>query len=166
MDSRSAFVKWYAVATIGLILLLAAVLLLRYALLCALSALGCFCLKHLVYRRIRIRPWRHIRTAPLDILGAVTIVLANIACAFWNVRSAEQLSLRCASLVATNLILLLPGMDLTKDCLRIPGTTYHAYHTVFAITAITEAVVHTAIELHKPRWLDSRILASGIVVRL
>lgn len=164
MESPSAFVEWYAVATIGLILLSISALLLRYAILCAISALGCFFIKHFVYRRIRIRPWTQFYIAPTDVVGTMAVVLANIACASWNVHSAQQLSLRCASLLATNLILLLPGMDSTKDCLRISSATYQTYHTVFAITAITEGVVHTAIELHKPRWLELKMIVSGILV--
>jgi|SRR5690242_10367194 len=164
MDSPSVFVRWYAVATTGLILLSFSILVLRYAIICAGSALSFLFVKHFVYRIITIGSSTGVRIAPIDAFGTMIVIFANVACASWNVDSAQQLSLRCASLLATNLVFLLLGMDLVTQCLQITRNTYQKCHTVLAAIAVLEGIVHTAIELSKPRWPDSKVLISGVIV--
>ena len=84
----------------------------------------------------------------------------------WGVNAAEELSRRSASMLATNLVLLLPGASIAADILYISLGTYHQTHSIVGLVALIEASIHGGRELTARRWTGDINTISGTVVRV
>jgi hypothetical protein len=80
------------------------------------------------------------------------------------VNAAEELSRRSASMLATNLILLLPGASIAADILHVSLRTYHQTHSIVALVALIEASIHGGRELTARRWTGDVNTISGTAV--
>lgn len=163
---ESPYTTWYSVATVGIIALLGIILVLRPILYKVIFALIYIALKYIIYPRIRILDYFGVHLSIVDILSATTFVAANVLCIAWQVESTKQISIRAASMLATNLILLLLGASTTADMLFISLATFKKYHILIAIVATIEALLHTSLELSLQSWQMSRQTVSGVVVSL
>jgi hypothetical protein len=65
----------------------------------------------------------------------------------WGVKAAEELSIQCASLLATNLVFLLPGASIAADILHVSLRTYHQMHSTIGLVALIEGSIHAGQKL-------------------
>jgi hypothetical protein len=82
-----------------------------------------------------------------DVLFPVLYLTANGVCMGWGVKASEDLSSWCASLLATNLVLLLPRASIAADILHVSLRTYHQMHSIISLVALIEGFVHVAQKL-------------------
>lgn len=93
-------------------------------------------LKYLVYSTTSLFWLPNWRFSVKDLLFPVLYLSINGVCMGWSVRAAEELSNQCASLLATNLVLLLPETSVAADALHISLQTYYLVHSIIGLVAV------------------------------
>lgn len=164
MDSLSTPSDWYSIVCAGLVVFLVLHLITRLAVQWLASRITDAILKYLVYSTMslfRLPKWRF---SVKDVLFPVLYLIANGVCMGWGVKAAEELSLRCASLLATNLVLLLPGASIAADILHVSLRTYHQMHSTIGLVALIEGSVHAGQKLTTVRWTGDMGSISGTAV--
>ena len=157
---------WYAVLFAGLVAFLVLGFSIRLALRWLAAPVTDAILRYLVYSTTSVFGLSSWRVSAKDMLFAVLYVSANGFCMGWGVNAAEELSRRSASMLATNLILLLPGASIAADILHISLRTYHQTHSIVGLVALIEASIHGGRELTARRWSGDVNTISGTAVRV
>ncbi|CAN9290163.1 unnamed protein product [Alternaria alternata] len=155
---------WYAVLFAGLVAFLVLCFSIRLALRWLAAPVTDAILKYLVYSTTSVFGLSSWRISAKDVLFAVLYVSANGVCMGWGVNAAEELSRRSASMLATNLILLLPGASIAADILCISLGTYHQTHSIVGLVALIEGSIHAGHELTARRWTGDVNTISGTAV--
>ena len=157
---------WYAVLSAGLVAFLVLCFSIRLAFRWLAAPVTDAILRYLVYSTTSVFGLSSWRISAKDVLFAVLYVSANGVCMGWGVNAAEELSRRSASMLATNLILLLPGASIAADILHVSLRTYHQTHSIVALVALIEASIHGGRELTARRWTGDVSTISGTAVRM
>jgi hypothetical protein len=166
MDFKFTPSNGYAIVTFGLIVLLALCLITRFVYHWVASQVSHAILRYLVYSTISLCNFFDTQPSVKDILFAVIYTSANAVCIGWRIESAQELSRRCASLLATNLVVLLPGASVAADILHISLRSYQDAHSVIGAVALIEGSIHAALELTKHEWNGSIVTVTGLAVRI
>lgn len=159
-----ATTAWYTVAALGL------------------TAVAVFCLgaysftqwltsmftdaffKHMIYSSRGLAKICRRQASWRDVFFAILFISANGVCVGLGTSSVEELSRRTASLLATNLILSLPGASVAADTLRISLRSYHKVHYLIGVVALTEGSLHAILELSRQDWKPTMVSLSGVAV--
>ncbi|CAN9422773.1 unnamed protein product [Alternaria alternata] len=157
---------WYAVLFAGLVAFLVLCFSIRLALRWLAAPVTDAILRYLEYSTTSVFGLSSWRVSAKDVLFAVLYVSANGVCMGWGVNAAEELSRRSASMLATNLILLLPGASIAADILCISLGTYHQTHSIVGLVALIEGSIHAGHELTARRWTGDVNTISGTAVRV
>jgi len=155
---------WYSILAAGLLTLLALCLSVRQALQWLAALATDAALKYLVYSTTSLFPLSSWRISIKDSLFPLLYVSANGICLGWGVTAAEELSSRSASMLATNLILLLPGTSIAADILHISLRVYHQYHGIIGLIALIEGSIHAGREFTAHGWTSNVGTISGTAV--
>ena len=166
MDRPLSSSIWYAVLFAGLVAFLVLCFSIRLALRWLAAPVTDAILKYLVYSTTSVFGLSSWRVSAKDVLFAVLYVSANGVCMGWGVNAAEELSRRSASMLATNLILLLPGASIAADILHVSLRTYHQAHSTVGLVALIEGSIHAGHELTARRWTGDISTISGTAVRV
>jgi hypothetical protein len=164
MDPLSNPSAWYSIVCAGLVVFLVLCFITRLAFQWLASRIKDAILKYLVYSTLslfRLPKWRF---SVKDVLFPVLYLIANGVGMGWDVKAAEELSSRCASLLATNLVLLLPGASIAADILHISSKTYHGMHSVIGLVALIEGSIHVGQKLTAIQWTGDMGSISGTAV--
>jgi hypothetical protein len=164
MDFQFTPSSGYAIVTFGLILLFVLYLATRFVCRWIVSLISHAMLRYLVYATISLFHSLDKQASVKDIILAVVYISANAVCVGWNVKSAQELSSRCASLLVTNLIVLLPGASVAADILHISLRTYRGAHSTIGLVALTEGCIHAGLELTRHEWDGGTVKVSGLAV--
>ena len=121
-------------------------------------------LKYLVYSTTSLFGISKWRISAKDTMFPLLYVIANGVCMGWGVKAAKELSSRSASMLATNLILLLPGSNVAADILHISLKVYHQTHSLIGLVALIQTSIHAGRELTAHGWTDDINTISGIAV--
>jgi hypothetical protein len=62
----------------------------------------------------------------------------------WGVKAAEELSSRSASMLAMNLILLLPSASIAADILHVSLRTYYRNYSIVGLVALIEGSIYAS----------------------
>jgi hypothetical protein len=166
MKLPSTITTWYAIGAIGLPILFIIYSSLYSALQwLALLATNAF-LRHVVYSTIGVFKLFKQQPMLIDVILASAFIGANAVCLGVGTGTTQELSSRCASILATNIILLLPGASVAADKLRISLRSYQKAHQVIGIVALSEGILHAVIELTGKDWKTDTISISGVAVSL
>jgi hypothetical protein len=152
----------YAIVTFGLVLLLILYLITRFVCRWVASLISHAVLRYLVYSTISFFEYK--QPSVKDVLFAVVYISANATCVGWNTKSAQELSSRCASLLVTNLIVLLPGADIAAGVLQLSLTSYIRAHSIIGLVALIEGSIHAALELTRHKWNNNVLSVTGLAV--
>jgi hypothetical protein len=164
MDPLSNPSAWYSILCAGLVVFIIACFITSLAFQWLALHLTDAILKYLVYSTMslfRLTKWRF---SVKDLLFPVLYLSANGVCMGWGVKAAEELSSRCASLLATNLVLLLPGASIAADILHISLRTYHQMHSIVGLVAVIQGSIHAGQKLAAVGWTWDMGSVSGIAV--
>jgi hypothetical protein len=164
MDSLSNPSSWYSIVSAGLVVFLVSCFITRLALQWLASRIIDATLKYLVYSTISLYRLPRWRFSVKDVLFPVLYLSANGVCMGWGVKAVEALSSRCASLLATNLILLLPSASIAADILHVSLRTYHRMHSIIGLVALIEGSIHAGQKLTAVGWTGDMSSVSGIAV--
>ena len=123
-------------------------------------------LKHFIYPQISQRfPALGTRS---QLLAVTVYVTVNAACMKLGTSSIADVSARSATMSLINVVPLLcgPRLVLMAELLGISLRGQHLSHSCFGLTAMAQALVHSAISVAQNapfRW--TRLNLSGVVVR-
>jgi hypothetical protein len=157
---------WYSILAAGLVAFVALCFSARLALRRLAALATDAALKYLVYSTTSLFRRSSWRVSAKDVLFALLYVSANGICLGWGVKAAEELSSRSASMLATNLILLLPGASIAADILHVSLRTYHRTHSIVGLVALIEGSIHAGRELTAQGWTGDVRTISGTAVRV
>ena len=147
MDPLSSPSVWYSILCAGLVVFLILFFITRLAFQWLASRITDAILKYLVYSTIslfRLLKWRF---SIKDVLFPILYLIANGVCMGWGIKAAEELSSRCASLITTNLVLLLPRASIAADILHVSLRNYYQIHSIISLVALIEGSVHARQKL-------------------
>lgn len=162
MLGRNHFTVWYSIATLSVIMLLA----LRWLSYIVLRFLGAWFISIITKcAQQRLLRKNAARTTVGHVILYVLVFGANITCSIWGVNSLDALKSRIASLLLTNVALLSPGADIIADVLRISLSTYKTAHTLVAIIALIQSILHPCLEVYHRGLTWNFASASGLTVR-
>jgi hypothetical protein len=164
MDPLSNPSAWYSIVSAGLAVFLVSCFITRLAFQWLAARITDAILKYLVYSTMSLYRLPRWRFSVKDVLFPVLYLTANGVCMGWGVKASEDLSSRCASLLATNLVLLLPGASIAADILHVSLRTYHRMHSIIGLVALIEGSVHVGQKLITVRWTGDMSSISGIAV--
>lgn len=164
MDLLSDPSSWYSILCVGLVVFIISCFITSLAFRWLALQLTDAILKYLVYSTMSLFRLPRWRFSVNDLLFPVLYLTANGVCMGWGVRAAEELSDRCASLLATNLVLLLPGASIAADILHISLRTYHHMHSIAGLVAVIQGSVHAGQKLAAVGWTRDMGSVSGIAV--
>jgi hypothetical protein len=158
------FELWYLVGILSATVLLALLWITRllYSLL-ACSVLRVL-LKHLRYSEISVLRLISLHVTYGEVLGFASFLAGNAICLAWKTTTLRSLSTQSASLFASNLAILLPSADILADTLRISLTTYRKGHSIVALVALVEMLLHVTLELLQNKWANNIVSITGILV--
>jgi hypothetical protein len=157
---------WYSVLSAGLVAFLVLCFSIRLALRWLAAPVTDAVLRYLVYSTTSLFGLSGWRVSAKDVLFALLYVSANGVCMGWGVKAAEELSSRSASMLAANLILLLPGASIAADILHVSLRTYHGNHSIVGLVALIEGSIHAGRELTTHGWTGDVHTISGTAVRV
>jgi hypothetical protein len=123
-------------------------------------------LKYLVYYTTAFFGLSKWRISASGVLFSLLYVGANGVCMGWGVTAAEELSRQSASMLATNLVLLLPGASIAADILHVSPKTYCRAHSIVGLVALIEGSIHAGRELTAHKWNNNIGTISGTTVRV
>jgi hypothetical protein len=152
----------YAIVTFGLVLLLVLYLVTRFVCQWVASLVSHAILKYLVYATINLLNYK--QPPVQDVVFTIVYISANAVCIGWKIESAQELSSRCASLLVTNLVVLLPGADVAADILQISLKSYLRVHSIIGLVALIEGSIHAALQLTRHKWNNDIVTATGLAV--
>lgn len=162
---HSATTAWYTVAALGLIAVVAFCLN-AYSFMQWLASMSTDALfKHMIYSSNGLAKICRRQASWRDIFFAILFISANGVCAGLYTSSVEDLSRRTASLLATNLVLSLPGASVAADTLHMSLRSYHKVHYLIGVVALIEGSVHVILELSRQDWKPTIVSLSGVAVR-
>jgi hypothetical protein len=164
MDPLSDPSVWYSIVCAGLVIFIILCFITSIAFRWLTSRVTSAILKYLVYSTISLFKLPNWRFSVKDLLFPVLYLTANGVCMGWDVRAAEELSDRCASLFVTNLVLLLPGTSVAADVLHISLRTYHLLHSIIGLVAVFQGLVHAGQKLAAVGGTRDIGAVSGIAV--
>jgi hypothetical protein len=164
MDPLSDPSAWYSILCAGLIVLIISCFITSLASQWLASRLTDAILKYLVYSTMSIFKLHQWRFSVKDLIFPVLHLSGNGFCMGWGVKAAEELSSRCASLLATNLVLLLPGASIAADVLHISLLAYHQMHSIIGLVAVIQGSIHAGQKLAAVGWTRDMGSISGIAV--
>jgi hypothetical protein len=156
---------WYSIVLSGLITFLILYFSTRLAFRWLVSLITDAILKYLVYSTTSLFGISKWRISAKDAIFPLLYVSANGVCMGWGVKAAKELSRRSASMLATNLILLLPGSNVTADVLHISLRVYQKIHSIVGLIALIQASIHAGRELTAHGWTGNIDTISGVAVR-
>jgi hypothetical protein len=157
----------YAIVTFGLIALLVLILMVRFVYQWIASLVTHAILQYFVYSTINWFSWFNLldrQPSVKDVIFAIVWISGNAFCIRWNTESAQELSSRCASLLATNLVVLLPGASVAADILHVSLKSYQRAHSIIGFVALVEGSIHATLELIKHEWNGGIVTVSGLAV--
>lgn len=164
MDFPFSSTTWYSIVTIGslvsLVLLISICLIFQWI----ASLVKHTIRKHIVYSTFNLFNLFEERLSVEEIIVVVLYVSANSICIGWRIKTADELSTRCASLLVTNSILLLPSASAAADVFRISLRSYQRIHCVVGLVALIEGSIHAIQELVKQEWKTSTLSVTGLAV--
>jgi hypothetical protein len=163
MDFPFIASTWYAILTAGLVALIVLYRITHFAIRWTKSVVRHAFLRYILYATISLYK-SGCQPSVMDALFAVSYLSINGICIGWRVKSAQELSTRCASLLATNLVLLLPSSNITSDILRISLRSYHRIHSIIGLVALIEGSIHATLELVRQEWNANKVSLTGVVV--
>jgi hypothetical protein len=164
MDPLSNPSAWYSIICAGLVVFLVSCFITCLAFQWLASRITDAILKYLVYSTMSLYGLPKWRFSVKDVLFPVLYLSANGVCMGWGVRAAKELSSWCASLLATNLILLLPGASMAADIFHVSLRTYHQLHSILGLVALIEGSVHAGQKLTAVGWTGDMGSVSGTAV--
>jgi hypothetical protein len=164
MDRLSNPSAWYSIVCAGLVVFIISCFITSLAFQWLASRIVDAILKYLVYSTVSLFGLPKWRLSVKDLLFPVLYLSANGVCMGWDVKAAEELSNRCASMLATNLVLLLPGASIAADILHISLRTYHRMHSIIGLVAVIQGSVHAGQKLTAVGWTRDMGSVSGIAV--
>jgi hypothetical protein len=164
MDRLSNPPAWYSIVCAGLVVFIISCFITRLAFQWLASRITDAILKYLVYSTVSLFRTPKWRFSVKDLLFPVLYLSANGVCMGWDVKAAEELSKRCASMLATNLVLLLPGASIAADILHVSLRTYHGMHSIIGLVAVIQGSVHAGQKLTAVGWTRDMGSVSGIAV--
>lgn len=157
---------WYTIAALGL----AAVVVLcigAYSFMRSIVSMSTDSfLKHMIYSSKGYAKICRRQTSWRDVFCAIVFISANCVCAGLGTSSVEELSRRTASLLATNLVLSLPGASVAADALRVSLGSYHKIHYLIGVVALIEGSLHAILELSRHDWKSTIVSLSGLIVSI
>jgi hypothetical protein len=156
----------YAIVMLGLVIILVLYLTVRFVFRWIASLVSQAILKYIVYSTISFFSLLDKQPSVTDLLFTVVYITANAICIGWNIKSTEELSSRCASLLITNLIVLLPSASVASDMLQISLRSYQKAHSIIGMVALTEGSVHAALELVRHEWKGGTVTVTGLAVSI
>jgi hypothetical protein len=154
----------YAIVTCGLITVFVLFLVTRVISRWVASLISQTILRYLVYSTISLFNLPGYRIPVNEILFAIAYISANAVCIGWNVKSTQELSSRCSSLLVTNLIVLLPGASIAANILQISLRGYQRAHSIVGLLALVEGSVHATLELLRHGWKGGTVAVTGLAV--
>jgi hypothetical protein len=163
MNIPTSFTVWYAAIILALIAILATFLVIRSFLKWLASVTVYFLLKYVVYYSPNVIRASGYNISPIYVLITLTYTIGNGICMGWGTQTVRELSTRSASLLATNLVLLLPGANVVADAFKISLRDYRKGHTAIATTALVEGIVHTALEVKIHGWRGDLTFIAGVI---
>jgi hypothetical protein len=164
MDFHFTPSSGYAIVTFGLALLFVLYYVTRFLCYWIASLVSHAILRYLIYATINLFNSLDKQASVKDILFTVVYISANAFCIGWNIKSAQELSSRCASLLVTNLIVLLPGASVAADILQISLRSYQGAHSIIGLIALTEGCIHAGLELTRHEWSGGTVKVTGLAV--
>ena len=164
MDPLSNPSAWYSIVGAALVVFFVSCFTTRLAFQWLASRTTDAILKYMVYSTMSLFKLPKCRFSVKDLLFPVLYLIANGVCMGWGVNAAEELSNRCASLLATNLVLLLPGASIAADILHVSLRTYHQMHSTIGLVALIEGSVHGGQKLTAVQWTGDIGSISGTAV--
>jgi hypothetical protein len=154
----------YAVVVVGLLLLVLLYLSTRFVCQWITSLAYHATLKYLVYSNMSWLNFLERRPSVKDTVFTIVYISANGVCIGWNTKSSRELSHRCATLLATNILVLLPGAGIAADILHIPLRSYQFLHAVIGLVALAEGSIHATVELSTQNWDGGTMKVTGLAV--
>ncbi|KAL5382855.1 hypothetical protein PMIN06_010598 [Paraphaeosphaeria minitans] len=115
MVGQSSLTLWYSVAACALVIFLALRWLTYYVSRCVTTWSTYVILKYLQYTEIKLLRRLRLRTTIGDVILYIVLLSANVICISWKVQSLTDFNTRTASMLSTNLVLLLPSADTIAD---------------------------------------------------
>ena len=164
MDPPSNPSVWYSIVCAGLVIFIILCFITSLAFRWLASRMTSAILKYLVYSTTSLFKLTNWRFSVKDLLFPVLYLTANGVCMGWGVRATDELSDRCASMFATNLVLLLPGISVAADALHVSLRTYHLLHSIIGLVAMIQGFVHAGQKLAAVGWTRDIGSVSGIAV--
>lgn len=164
MDRELSPFIWYSILSAGLIAFLILFFSTRLALRWLAALITDVILKYLVYSTTSFFRISHWRISAKDVIFPLLYVTANGICMGWGVNAVKELSSRSASMLATNLILLLPSSNIAADILHISLRVYQQNHSIVGLVALIQASIHAGRELTAHGWTGNIDTTSGIAV--
>jgi hypothetical protein len=168
MDLRFSVCDWYALGTAGSSLLW----IICFFILWFLKILGALVrflvLKYILYPSFNLPSTLRLKAnlRPNDLLTAVLYLGVNTFCMAWKISTTKELSIRSASLMATNITLLLPGIDIAADALHVSLRSYLKSHHLISAMVLIQCIIHSTIELTQGERTSKTAFISGLIVGL
>jgi hypothetical protein len=166
MDRSFSPSIWYSILFAGLVAFLILCFSTRLAFRWLAALVTDAILKYLVYSTTSLFIVPKWRISVKDVLIPLLYVSANGVCMGWGVETAEELSSQSASMLATNLVLLLPGANIAADILHVSLTTYQRTHSIVGLVALIQGSIHAGRELTVHGWSSNISTISGTAVRV
>lgn len=145
MPENANTTLWYSVAACALVTFFA----LRWLTYCISRFLTTWSiyviLKYLQYTEIQLLRRLSIHVTIGDVILYIILLSANVICIGWRVQSLTDLNTRTASMLTTNLALLLPSIDIVSGTLRISLRTYKKIHTAIASLVVVQGILHPCL---------------------
>lgn len=161
---KSSFTLWYSVASYALAILLA-LRWLGYCISRFLATWSTFViLKYLQYTEIKLLRRLRLRTTIGDVVLYIVLLSANVICISWKVQSINDLNARTASMLSTNLALLLPSADIVADSFRVSLRTYTKVHIAIASLVLVQGILHPCLSAYGNGLLWNIKSITGIAV--
>jgi hypothetical protein len=164
MELKLTPTKGYAIGLLGLLLLLVLYFSTRFICKWIVSLIYRAILRYIVYSNLSLFGLLDREVSVKETLFPIVYASANGFCMGWDVKSAQELSRRCATLLVTNLIILLPGASVAADILRIPLRSYQSAHSVVGLVALIEGSIHATHELAIQEWDGNIMKITGLAV--
>jgi len=157
---------WYSILLAGLVAFLILCFSTRLAFWWLAALVTDAILKYLVYSTTSVFLVSKWRISVKDVLFLLLYLSANGVCMGWGVEAAKELSSRSASMLVTNLVLLLPGANIAADILYISLRTYQRTHSIVGLVALIQGSIHAGRELTIHGWNSNISIISGTAVRI
>lgn len=164
MDVNFTPSNGYALVTFGLVCFTLIIRVVRFIVYWIASILSHIILQYFTYAAFDLCGFLRRQVRVRDITLVIIFLSANAVCLAWNLKSFQELSVRSASILVTNIVILLPGSSTAADVLHIPLRTYEKAHATVGVVTLAQVCVHAALELSKREWDGSMRATAGFSV--